>query len=992
MAAQQRKSVNDVKGSSGHAGAVSSGSGVDRDPKVVIKQKPCEIKVGTWNVRTMLKCEKLENVKREMIRNGINILGLSEVRWKEEGDYVSDDIRVIYAGGKEHQRGVAVLLDSEMAKRVESVIQHSDRIIMVKLKAEPVDIVVIQVYMPTTDHDDEQVDEVYEQLEMIMEKQKGKDYMIILGDWNAVVGEGRCDDEVGEYGLGKRNERGEKLIEFCKRKKMIVTNTWFDQEKRRRYTWKRPGDTGRFQLDYILVRKRYRNSVKNSRSYPGADADSDHNLVMAKFSVRLKRLQRAKKKKRWDTEKLGMWEKKEELRIAIEKKVKNGEGKSVEERWTLLKNAVSTSAMEVIGLKRKNAPKKPWVTGEMIDKMEERRKWKNVGTKEGEKKYKQLNNELRRQTDKAREKWWEAECKELEDMDRRGRSDLMYVKVRQLTEHSKESCKRVGINNSNGILLTEPIDVQNRWKEYIEILYDKDGKPGNLKMEEETDVEIDNKGPTLLESEILNAVKEMKRNKAEGVDGIPGEFWKVVGERGMKELVGLSRDMYERGYWPKDFTRVVMIPLKKKPNAVECEDHRTISLISHASKILLKILTKRIEAKAKEFIGKNQFGFRKGCGTREAIGVIRMLCERSIENDNQVYICFVDFEKAFDRVNWEKMMEVLKFIQVDWRDRRMIKELYMRQEAVVRIADGESDPGIIGRGVRQGCPLSPLLFSIYAEMMMIEAMENIEAGVRVGGELVKDVRFADDQAMVASTEEGLQCLMKGLVTAAKTYNMKVNVRKTKTMVVSRKTGGTVNVKIDDQEVEQVSQFKYLGAMITEDGRSEKEVKVRIAMAKNTFSKRRELLTRNMSREVKKKIVKTVVWSVALFGCETWTLRKEEIRRLNALEMWMWRRMEKISWTERKTNEEVLHIIKEKKCLVDMIVKRKKNWIGHIVRGESLLKIVIEGRMEGKRPRGRRRMGMIDDLKEESYVEMKRRAEDREGWKSWLPRTCQLAEH
>src|SRR6476619_5049269 len=203
-----------------------------------------------------------------------------------------------------------------------------------------------------------------------------------------------------------------------------------------------------------------------------------------------------------------------------------------------------------------------------------------------------------------------------------------------------------------------------------------------------------------------------------------------------------------------------MIPLQKKMNAVECSDHRTISLISHASKILLKIFTNRIEAKARDYIGQNHFGFRKGCSTRDAIGVMRMICERSLEFGNNVYICFVDFEKAFDRVNWEKMMKVLQSIGVDWRDRRMISELYMHQEAVVRIAGGESDLGIIGRGVRQGCPLSPLLFSIYAEMMMKEALENVEEGIRVGGGLIKDVKYADDQGMVANTEEGLQSLME----------------------------------------------------------------------------------------------------------------------------------------------------------------------------------------------------------------------------------------
>ena len=101
--------------------------------------------------------------------------------------------------------------------------------------------------------------------------------------------------------------------------------------------------------------------------------------------------------------------------------------------------------------------------------------------------------------------------------------------------------------------------------------------------------------------------------------------------------------MYVKGIWPSDFTRVVMIPLQKKTNAVECGDHRTISLILRPSKIMLKILTNRIEAKARDFIGRNHFEFRKGCGTRYAIGVMRMICKRSLEFGNNVYICFVDF-------------------------------------------------------------------------------------------------------------------------------------------------------------------------------------------------------------------------------------------------------------------------------------------------------------------------------------------------------------
>ena len=394
----------------------------------------------------------------------------------------------------------------------------------------------------------------------------------------------------------------------------------------------------------------------------------------------------------------------------------------------------------------------------------------------------------------------------------------------------------------------------------------------------------------------------------------------------------------------------------------------------------------------KDFIGRSQFGFRKGCGTRDAIGVLRALCERSLEYGNEVYICFVDFEKAFDRVNWVRMIEMLDRLQIDWKDKRMIKELYMKQEAVIRIAEGESEPGIIGRGVRQGCPLSPLLFSVYAEMMMLEAMEETEQGVRVGGELLTDVRFADDQGMISSTESGLQELMDRLNNTAKRYDMKINVKKTKTMLVSRKEGKSVQIKIDGQLVEQMRKFKYLGSIVSEDGRCLEEVKVRIGMAKDAFKKRHELMTRNMNISIRKKMVKTLIWPVALYGCETWTLRNEESRRLNAFEMWVWRRMMSISWKEKKTNEEVLHIVKEERELVETIIKRKKNWIGHVVRGDGLMKLVLEGRMEGRRTRGRPRMGMIDELKEGSYVNMKRRADNREGWRIWMPRTCRKAEN
>src|SRR6218665_2324171 len=155
---------------------------------------------------------------------------------------------------------------------------------------------------------------------------------------------------------------------------------------------------------------------------------------------------------------------------------------------------------------------------------------------------------------------------------------------------------------------------------------------------------------------------------------------------------------------------------------------------------------------------------------------MRMLCERSLEHDNELYICFVDFEKAFDRVKWTKLWHnILKKIGIDSRDRRLISNLYLQQEAITRVGNGYSKPAYIGRWLRQGCPLSPMLFLIYSEMvMMIDAIEEIEEGIKVGGKLVNAVLFAYDQGVVAGSERGLQKLMDGLNRTAKGYDMKMN--------------------------------------------------------------------------------------------------------------------------------------------------------------------------------------------------------------------------
>ena len=198
----------------------------------------------------------------------------------------------------------------------------------------------------------------------------------------------------------------------------------------------------------------------------------------------------------------------------------------------------------------------------------------------------------------------------------------------------------------------------------------------------------------------------------------------------------------------------------------------------------------------------------------------------------------------------------------------------------------------------------------------------------MGGELLKDVKFADDQGMLSETERGLQMIMDALTRVGKLYDMKINVKKTKVMRVcrhgnEREGRNSLNIMIDGEKVEQVNQFRYLGSLISDDGSCLAKIKSRIAMAKDAFNNRRELLTKRMNKELKKRIIKTVVWSVALYGAETWTLRQSEKNRLEAFEMWTWRNMENISWNDNVTNEHVLNLVNENRRILDMIFERKK---------------------------------------------------------------------
>ena len=207
----------------------------------------------------------------------------------------------------------------------------------------------------------------------------------------------------------------------------------------------------------------------------------------------------------------------------------------------------------------------------------------------------------------------------------------------------------------------------------------------------------------------------MRSGKASGKDEITTEMLQALDENGVKKTTALCDMIYNSGFIPSDMNESVFIILPKKVKALNCSDYRTLSLMSHVLKVILKVLLQRNRKTIEIEIDESQSGFITGKGTREGIFNLRTIIEQYMNTNKDLYLCFIDYEKAFDRVNHERMIQCLQQLDIDGKDLKLIRNLYWNQKAFIRTENGLSPEIQIKRGVRQGCVLSPSLFNLYTE-------------------------------------------------------------------------------------------------------------------------------------------------------------------------------------------------------------------------------------------------------------------------------------
>jgi len=562
----------------------------------------------------------------------------------------------------------------------------------------------------------------------------------------------------------------------------------------------------------------------------------------------------------------------------------------------------------------------------------------------------------------------------------------MKVLGRKMTDSRKEIfklCDKTGVVSSNR---SEILDIA---REFYRDLYTSVAPPP-LGSDEQHRPKIRNIGsellPTINIEEIKTALQKMKNGKAPGEDGILIESIKEGGDTLLQAISALFSKCLEESKIPDSWNNAVVVLLHKKGDITRLENYRPISLLSQLYKLFTKVITTRLTNRLDFYQPVEQAGFRSGYGTNDHLQTMRLLIEKHNEYKKNIAIAFVDYEKAFDSVEMWAILNALDECRTDSRYSKILKYIYEHATSSIRLHE-DTQKFSIDRGVRQGDTISPKLFTAALESIF-KKLEWSELGVNINGRYLNHLRFADDIVLIAPDLQQLKLMLTELNEESKKVGLKMNWSKTKYMT---NIPTDTNIKIQNQEVELVDEYKYLGHTLRLGYENQKnEISRRIGLTWAAFGKLKFIFRSNMDIRLKTKVYEQCVLPVMTYGSETLTLTKASTNKLRVSQRAMERAMLGISLRDKKRNE----WIRRKTGVTDVIHRirsLKWQWAGHIARMDDKrwTKCVLDWRpYDRTRPIGRPPERWDDDIKrylmrtgQTTNKNWQKLAKNRETWKN-----------
>ena len=573
--------------------------------------------------------------------------------------------------------------------------------------------------------------------------------------------------------------------------------------------------------------------------------------------------------------------------------------------------------------------KQHWISDRSIKLLESRRRIPS-GSEHNQTR-RVVRRELKRSLRTDREEWWTKRAEEMEAASNAGNAHRLFQLIRSTGAQNHRVSET--IKERDGTLICNRQRRISRWAEHFQEQFNwprATSVPVSTQQSEPWPVDL--QPPT--EAEIKNCITSMKRFKAAGPDDIHPVLFKEGGDALYSELANLFRIVWETECVPVSWGESIVIPIFKKGSRNDCANHRGVSLTPVIARLLASICLKRLTPFRESQIREEQAGFRPGRGCIDHIFTLRQILEQRHLYRQPTITVFLDFKGAFDSVDRDVLFSTLLLKGVPLKYVNILRALYAHTSGRVRVYGELSASFPTVSGVRQGCPISPFLFNFVLDALMEACIEAVpEPGVHVlPGEKVLDLDYADDIVLMFDSCADAQRTLDRLSSIAPSFGMRFAPSKCK-VLLQDVDASSVSLSLQDEQLQVVDHFTYLGSCISCDATLKNEISARISRALVAFRNLGHLWRqKGISLKLKGRVYKTTVRAVLLYGCETWTLRAEDLKRLQVFDNRCLRSIAGVRLSQRIRNVAIRNrVLGSDLDLEKQINAHKLRWLGHTLR-------------------------------------------------------------